>query len=59
MERKTTKQPVPTTDRDVPAAGNPKQPWTKPEIRIMRVDFTAGGPNPTPSNIEGAFYTPS
>ena len=43
MERKTTTQHVPTADRDVPAAGNPKRPWTKPEIRIMRVDFTGSG----------------
>lgn len=43
MEGKTTTQDVPTADRDVPAAGDPKRPWTKPEIRIMTVDFTGSG----------------
>ena len=45
MERKTTKQDVPTTDRDGTAAGDPKRPWTKPEIRIMKVNFTESGMN--------------
>lgn len=46
MERKTSKQHVSTTDRDVTAAADPKPPWTKPTIRIMRVAFTADGDSP-------------
>ena len=61
MERKTTKQHVPTVDRDVPAAGDPKRPWTKPEIRIMTVNFTGSGTtSPVPQNESpgNPFYRP-
>ena len=60
-EEKTTKQHVPTAGRDVPAAGNPKRPWTKPEIRIMKVNFTESGIN-IPNTVESPSnpgYLPS
>lgn len=60
MEEKTTKQHVPTTDRDVTAVDGPKRPWTKPEIRIMKVDFTTGGPDPRIGEAtSSSTYTPS
>lgn len=43
MEEKTTKQRIPTTDRDVTAVDDPKRSWTKPAIRIMSVSFTNDG----------------
>ncbi len=55
MERKTTTQDVPTVDQDVPAAGDPKRPWTKPEIRIMTVNFTGSGTtSPVPMGEGGS-----
>ena len=60
MERKTTTQDVPTTDRDVPAVADPKRPWTKPEIRIMKVSFTSfGNATRVGENLPGSNYSPS
>lgn len=60
MERKTTKQNVPTADRDVPAVNGPKRPWIKPEIRIMKVRFTSSGHTGHPFEMpSGLSYFPS
>ena len=39
----------------------PKRPWSKPSVRIMRVNFTAGGdPDVTPvENTPHHLYTPN
>ena len=60
MEEKTTEQHVPTADRDVTAVDGTKRPWTKPEIRIMKVSFTSGGPTSWPyENPGGVSYVVS
>lgn len=62
MEKKTTTQDVPTVARDVPAAGDPKRPWTKPEIRIMTVNFTESGtttPVPRGESQRGSYLPDS
>ena len=59
MEEKTTKQHVSHSRPLHTAVDGPKRPWTKPEIRIMKVDFTAGGTYPKMGEGSGGDYSPS
>ena len=43
MEERNPEATVPTAGRDVTAGDGPKPPWTKPEIRVMKVVFTHDG----------------
>ena len=51
--------PSPPVDPDTAADDTPKKPWTKPEIRRMRVRFTLSGPAPSDPNAnEDPRYQP-
>ena len=59
MEEKTTKQHVSHSRPGRTAVDGTKWPWTKPEIRIMKVAFTASGNRQRKGESLAPAYSPS
>ena len=50
--------PPPAVTHDTATDDKPKRPWSRPQVRRMKVNFTESGPTVESTALEDVNYTP-